>query len=83
MIIDALNNEIVIGNYYSYSTARNGRNTIHVGTAIRVTPRGMITIKVEYTKTGVYADVTVSESPKTISCKPVLVFPVDITMLKR
>jgi|TARA_R110000822_G_scaffold82467_3_gene195101 hypothetical protein len=83
MIIDALNNEIVIGNYYGYSTARNGRNTIHVGTAIRVTPRGMITIKVEYTKTGVYADVTVSESPKTISCKPVLVFPVDITMLKR
>ena len=83
MIIDALNNEIVIGNYYGYSTARNGHNTIHVGTAIRVTPRGMITIKVEYTKTGVYADATVSESPKTISCKPVLVFPVDITMLNR
>ena len=83
LIEDALGNDIVIGNFYGYSVARNGINTIHFGQAVRITPKGLVSLDVKYTKTGAYEAADFSATPeKAISVKPILIFPVDINNLK-
>ena len=82
MVTDALGNEIVVGNYYGYSTARNGINTIHFGKAVRITSKGMVSLDVEFTKHGAYNSAEFRETPeKLVSVKPILIFPIDINTL--
>ena len=81
--MDALGNEIIIGDYYGYSKASNGINTIHFGKAVRVTPKGLVSLKVEYSKWGAYDKAEFRTPPeKLVSVKPILIFPVDISKLK-
>lgn len=82
MVTDALGNEIIVGNYYGYSIARNGINTIHFGKATRITPKGLVSLDVEYTKHGAYNSAEFRTPPeKLVSVKPILIFPIDINTL--
>jgi hypothetical protein len=83
-VIDALGNEIVVGNYYGYSKASNGINTIHFGKVVKITPKGLVSIKVEYSKRGAYSGAEFTSIPdRAISVKPILIFPINIDDLKK
>jgi hypothetical protein len=84
MFIDALGNPIVIGNVYGYSRSQNGCNSIHIGEAIKETKTGLLTMKVLHTRTG-YSNKTEPVEPpaRTVSIKPVLIFPVNIHLVRK
>lgn len=72
-----MGNEIIIGKYYGYSQTINGNNNIKIGKAIKHTPKGLLTLEIISAKTSVYNDELYDVNfSKTITCKPVLLFPV-------
>lgn len=75
---DALNNEIIIGNRYGYSRNQNGFTYIRVGIIINETPKGLVTMLVETSKTALYQnDLEDEKNPsKKITIKSNMLFPV-------
>lgn len=78
---DALGNEIIIGENYGYSSNNGGISLVKIGTASKMTNKGLVTLKVLIHKTAYWANDLKDpdyEPSKTISVKPQLLFPVDI-----
>lgn len=76
---DALNNPIVIGARYGYSTDSSGWTRVVIGTAIRETKKG-ITLEVLEAREGLYYDPAkpYAMTKRTVNCKAMKLFPVFI-----
>ena len=78
---DALGDEIQIGALYGYSASSSGVTHVKLGTAKKFTPKGLITLEVTKHTSALYmndAEVPryAQEVGKTISVKPLMLFPV-------
>ena len=75
--LDALGNEIVMGKRYGYAISSSGVTTIVTGIAKKFTPKGLLTLIPETTVSAVYMNVaTPREVSKTVSVKPLCLFPI-------
>lgn len=80
--LDALGNEIVMDAVYGFLNSSSGVSSITIGRAVKVTEKGMITIVPMYKAVGLYMDnqkPDTLELSKTITVKPMHMFPVDLT----
>ena len=73
---DALDNPIILNNYYGYATSPYGVDNIIVGKAIKINPKTN-RVTLEVVKTSKYW----KDTPKS-SVKGSLLFPVDISKIK-
>ena len=78
---DALGNPIQIGGKYGYTTDQSGITEVNLGTALKVTPKGLVTIKVtsttnQYAPTGTRSCI-VASTIKTVSVKPIKLFKIN------
>jgi len=81
---DALGFEILIGNAYGYMTETSGVVTIVVGTAIKVTDAGNITIKPVKKSSAYSTNIRDSIShDRLTSVKPIKLFPISINDLNK
>ena len=81
MINDALQQPIIIGNTYGYSTSANSIISVVVGTAIKVTPTGNITLTVISRRKYLYGEELPKKqnlSSNTVNLHPCHLFPVVI-----
>lgn len=76
---DALGNAIEIGATYGYSQTSNGYSQVIVGTAVKFTPKGYVTIKPISRKGAIYNSVPEEKELGTPgSVKPIHLFPVNL-----
>ena len=81
---DGLGNLIQMDNYYGYSTDNNGVTTVTIGKSIKTTPTGKVSLKVYSVSSGLWLhNPTFKEHTKSVSVKPMKLFPVDISKLKK
>ena len=81
--VDALGNNIIIGNLYGYSVDRNGFTSTTIGEAVRITETGMCSLKPIQSKQALWMDDAEDRKPsKSVSVKPAKLFPVDKNLLK-
>lgn len=82
---DALGNDIILGELYGVSVDNNGVTYTTVGEAIRITKTGMCTLKPIIQKTALWMDdakdIQKEKISKTITVKPVKLFPVDKNLI--
>lgn len=75
---DATGKQIEIGKMYGYSINRNGITHVKIGTALKLTSKGLLTINVLISEKAYnYSELSPEKIEKNISVKPNLVFPVD------
>lgn len=74
---DALGKEISLGKSYGSSRTENGFNVVIIGTAIKFTEKGLVTLQVTERKRSLYFDEleSIGIGSPTVSVKPMLLFP--------
>ena len=76
---DALGNDIIMGYPYGYTQSNNGYSTVVIGTALKFTPKGYVTLKPISKKGAINNDVPRElELSNLVSVKPIHLFPVNI-----
>jgi len=77
--VDALGNEIVMGQLYGYSTSSSERARTVVGRAVKFTPKNSLTLAVEKVGNFLYGqpyEKTWGDDADTVSIRAHMVFPV-------
>lgn len=75
---DALGKEIILGNHYGYARNENGFNVAVIGTAIKFTEKGLVTLHVTERKESLYFDElkSIGIGSPTVSVKPMILFTI-------
>lgn len=85
-ILDALGNDVVLGNHYGYSTRKGSWTTVTIGTAVNITARNRVTLATGIVKTYLYGKPVrdqLSEVNKgTTTITPQLMFPISTEQLR-
>lgn len=76
--LDALRNDIKLGETYGYSSSANGFAKTAVGVATKITKTGLITLEISNVHHFLYGQPIdrTSDDAKTVNVRPHLLFPV-------
>lgn len=77
--VDALGNEIIMGQLYGYSTSSDGHDRTVVGRAVKFTPKNLLSLSVEKVQNFLYGqpfEKTWSQDSDKVNIRAYKVFPV-------